>query len=136
MRDPGPVLELLRDAAARDRPAITLTYARVAELLGETPPESWWREQRAALLATGYAVSVDHERRWVTFARAPAEEPPAATSDENLAVDVRITFTATATDATAWVGGEPVPFDLSAETARSLRAAVDERRGQSGGSGI
>ncbi|HEY5335106.1 MAG TPA: hypothetical protein VIJ71_03680 [Mycobacteriales bacterium] len=132
-----PLLELLRDASARDRPGLTLTFARVAELLGEMPDTPWWSEQRGALRSSGYDATVDHDRRWVTFAPAAADEPSPDRAAPAVRVDVRVTFDWTsdgATEATAWVGGAPTPFELSAESARNLAAAARQTDG--GGSGI
>lgn len=134
---PRPLLDLLREAAARNRPALTLTFARVGELLGEMPEGTWWSEQRDALRASGYVATLDHERRWVTFAPASADPPTPQAAASPAQVDVRVTFrwtTEGVTEPLAWVDGVPVPFDLSAESARSLAAAARQTDG--GGSGI
>ncbi|MGH3743934.1 MAG: hypothetical protein ACRDTP_03645 [Mycobacteriales bacterium] len=122
---PQPLLELLRDATARGRPALTLTFARVAELLGEMPADGWWHDQRDVLRSSGYDATIDHERRWVTFGPAATTDP--APDERAAMVDVRVTFRWTgdgATEPTAWVDGRPVPVDLSAESAANLAAAA------------
>lgn len=134
---PGPLLDLLRDASARNRPALTLTFARVTELLGEMPQAPWWSEQQSALRSSGYDAAIDHERRWVTFAPATTAEPVPAAPPAATSVDVRLTFhwTSTgATESTVWVDGEPVPVELSADSARNVAAAARQTDG--GGSGI
>lgn len=124
---PQPLLELLRDATARGRPALTLTFARVAELLGEMPADGWWLEHRDAVRTCGFDAGVDHDRQWVTFEHASAIEPGPEEAAPATVVDVRVTFRWTgegATDPTAWVDGSPVPFDLSSASARNLAEAV------------
>lgn len=75
------LLALLRDAAAEGRPAVTLTDARLVELLGVAPDDGWWDANAAAVAAAGWRAYPLRERGWVRFEPGvPAGSVPAPTT--------------------------------------------------------
>ena len=83
------LLALLRDATATNRPALTLTDARVVEILGFAPGATWWSANAPAIVATGWEAEPLPTKGWVRF--APTTGSPR--KDVPDAVDVRVVIT-------------------------------------------